>query len=81
MRFGVDIGGTFTDAVLIDGAAIWTAKSPTTANIAEGVLASCELAATKTELMIAVQPWLSGAGSRRFDPAAIPTDLLMEPRS
>ncbi len=27
-------------------------------------------------LMIAVQPWLSAAGSRRFDPAAIPADLL-----
>lgn len=31
MILGVDVGGTFTDAVLSDGTAVFTAKSPTTA--------------------------------------------------
>jgi N-methylhydantoinase A len=40
---GVDVGGTFTDAVLLDGARIHTAKSPTTpADQSEGVLAAVE---------------------------------------
>lgn len=30
MILGVDVGGTFTDAVLFDGSAVFTAKSPTT---------------------------------------------------
>ena len=30
MLLGVDVGGTFTDAVLLDGGAIHTAKVPTT---------------------------------------------------
>ena len=47
IRIGVDVGGTFTDAVLTDGSAIWTAKSPTTANFTDGVLAACELAAKR----------------------------------
>ena len=50
---GVDVGGTFTDAVLTDGIGVWRAKSPTTpGNIGEGVLKAVELAATRagTEL-------------------------------
>lgn len=43
---GVDVGGTFTDAVLTDGVGVWRAKSPTTpGNLTEGVLAAVELAA------------------------------------
>src|SRR4051794_38125087 len=30
MLLGVDVGGTFTDAVLLDGGAVYTAKVPTT---------------------------------------------------
>ena len=30
MLLGVDVGGTFTDAVLLDGGAVHTAKVPTT---------------------------------------------------
>ena len=45
---GVDVGGTFTDAVLTDGAGIWRAKAPTTpADVGDGVLAAARLAATR----------------------------------
>ena len=47
MQIGVDVGGTFTDAALINGSAIWRAKSPTTANFADGVIAACELVAQR----------------------------------
>jgi N-methylhydantoinase A len=50
---GVDVGGTFTDAVLTDGIGVWRAKSPTTpGNIGEGVLKAIELASSRagTEL-------------------------------
>jgi N-methylhydantoinase A len=43
MLLGVDVGGTFTDAVLFDGRSLHTAKSPTTpADQSEGVLAAIE---------------------------------------
>ncbi len=48
MFIGVDVGGTFTDAVLIDGERMWTAKSPTTANFTDGVLSACESAARRS---------------------------------
>src|SRR5690349_12508996 len=37
---GVDVGGTFTDAVLLDGGALRTAKVPTAAKQEESVLAA-----------------------------------------
>ena len=38
MRIGIDVGGTNTDAVLMDGSAvISSAKTPTTANVSEGI--------------------------------------------
>ncbi len=38
MRIGIDVGGTNTDAVLMDGAAVLSAtKTPTTANVSEGI--------------------------------------------
>jgi N-methylhydantoinase A len=37
---GVDVGGTFTDAVLLDGGELRTAKIPTAANQEESVLAA-----------------------------------------
>jgi N-methylhydantoinase A len=63
MRIGVDVGGTFTDAVLIDGTALWTAKSPTTGNFVDGVLAACELAAKRSGRSLAqVLPQVSRFG-------------------
>ena len=53
VRIGVDVGGTFTDAVLIDGPQVFTAKSPTTAQIGEGVLAACALAAERAGTALA----------------------------
>src|SRR6476659_10839812 len=45
MLLGVDVGGTFTDAVLFDGRSLHTAKAPTTPNDqSEGVLAAVDLA-------------------------------------
>jgi N-methylhydantoinase A len=41
MLLGVDVGGTFTDAVLFDGTSLFTVKSPTTpADQSEGVQAA-----------------------------------------
>ena len=38
MRIGVDVGGTNTDAVLMDGSAVVSStKTPTTANVSEGI--------------------------------------------
>jgi N-methylhydantoinase A len=43
MLLGVDVGGTFTDAVLVDGETVHTAKLPTTPeDQSEGVIAAVE---------------------------------------
>ena len=45
MLLGVDVGGTFTDAVLFDGRLLHTAKAPTTPeDQSRGVLAAVEAA-------------------------------------
>src|SRR5919201_5164556 len=45
MLLGVDVGGTFTDAVLFDGRTLHTAKAPTTPeDQSRGVLDAVELA-------------------------------------
>ena len=45
MVLGVDVGGTFTDAALLDGERLVTAKAPTTpADQSEGVMAAVEAA-------------------------------------
>jgi N-methylhydantoinase A len=45
---GVDIGGTFTDAVLTDGVTTWRAKAPTTPDgVGGGVIDACRLAARR----------------------------------
>ncbi|MFL6239822.1 MAG: hydantoinase/oxoprolinase family protein [Actinomycetes bacterium] len=46
LAFGVDIGGTFTDAVIVEAGRAWRGKAPTTHDdLTEGVLAACRLAA------------------------------------
>jgi N-methylhydantoinase A/oxoprolinase/acetone carboxylase beta subunit len=47
MLLGVDVGGTFTDAVLVAGGRLHTAKAPTTpADQSEGVMAAVRRPAT-----------------------------------
>jgi len=48
---GIDVGGTFTDAVCSDGGTTWRAKSPTNpAKFSDGVLGSCQLLAKQIGL-------------------------------
>lgn len=48
---GIDVGGTFTDAVCSDGKNVWRAKSPTNpAKFSDGVLGSCRLLAQQLDL-------------------------------
>ncbi|HEY2300313.1 MAG TPA: hydantoinase/oxoprolinase family protein [Acidimicrobiales bacterium] len=50
---GVDIGGTFTDAVLTDGNTTWRAKAPTTPDeVGAGVLVACRLVADRAGLTL-----------------------------
>jgi N-methylhydantoinase A len=45
---GIDVGGTFTDAVLTEGDQVWRAKAPTTkGDLGQGVLEACRLAASR----------------------------------
>src|SRR5829696_7661030 len=49
MLLGVDVGGTFTDAVVFDGSKLHTAKSPSTPDDpSQGVLAAVEAALERT---------------------------------
>jgi N-methylhydantoinase A len=48
---GIDVGGTFTDAVCSDGENVWRAKAPTNpAKFSDGVLGSCRLLADQLGL-------------------------------
>lgn len=48
---GIDVGGTFTDAVCSDGRSVWRAKSPTNpAKFSDGVLGGCRLLAQQLNL-------------------------------
>src|ERR1700675_447187 len=50
---GVDIGGTFTDAVLTDGTTTWRAKAPTTPDqVGDGVIDACRLVAGRAGLTL-----------------------------
>ena len=77
MLLGVDVGGTFTDAVLVDGGRLITAKAPTTpADQSEGVLdavraaldaagrAADDVAAFSHGMTVATNALLEGVGAR-----------------
>jgi len=52
MLLGVDVGGTFTDAVLVDGARVVTAKAPTSpADQSAGVLAAVDAVLAAAEAL------------------------------
>lgn len=51
-RISVDIGGTFTDVAVENGASVFTAKTPTTPfNPVEGVMEGISLALEGMDLM------------------------------
>jgi len=50
---GIDVGGTFTDAVLVAGGRIFRAKLPTTADQSEGVLAAARAVLAKAGIAAA----------------------------
>jgi N-methylhydantoinase A len=74
MLLGVDVGGTFTDAVLVAGAQLHTAKAPTTpADQSQGVMAAIDAVLTR-----------AGAGARDVELLAhgmtVATNALLEGR-
>ena len=51
MRIGIDVGGTNTDAVLMDGRTILGAvKTPTTPNVTDGIVTALQMLIEQTEL-------------------------------
>ena len=74
MLLGVDVGGTFTDAVLVDGQAIWTGKVPSTpGDPALGVFAALDAV-----LRSAGRP--AGAVTRFAHGMTVATNALLEGR-
>src|SRR5581483_11950138 len=61
---GIDVGGTFTDAVLTDGTTTWRAKAPTTpGRLGDGVLAAARLVADRSgRTLEALLPTISRFG-------------------
>lgn len=48
-RIGIDVGGTFTDGVLVVGETSWTVKTPSRPDdLAEGIIEACRLLAEET---------------------------------
>jgi N-methylhydantoinase A len=53
LTVGIDVGGTFTDAVLSDGATTWRAKAPTTPDDrGRGVLDACRAVSARAGLTL-----------------------------
>ncbi len=47
-RIGIDVGGTFTDGVLVEGAASWSVKTPSRPDdLGEGIIEACRLLAAE----------------------------------
>ena len=50
---GIDVGGTFTDAVLADGRGLWRAKASTTPDdVGRGVIDACRAVAARANLSV-----------------------------
>ncbi len=71
MILGADVGGTFTDLVLVDGDSITTAKVPTTEVQSDGIAAGAETIAAGTPIdlfihgtTVATNTLLEGKGAR-----------------
>src|SRR3954454_12363012 len=74
MLLGVDVGGTFTDAVIFDGRSLHTAKAPTTPDDqSRGVMAAVEAALQR-----------AGVGAEKIESFAhgmtVGTNALLEER-
>jgi len=75
-RLGVDVGGTFTDVVLVSDGEVTTAKVPTTADQSDGVLRGIEVACDRAgidpqsldqfrhAMTVATNAMLEGTGAR-----------------
>jgi N-methylhydantoinase A len=75
MLLGVDVGGTFTDAVLIDGSSLYTAKVPTTpAEQSDGVLEAIDA-------VLALAGAKPGAVERFAHGMTVATNALLEGRT
>lgn len=76
VRLGVDVGGTFTDVVLVSDGEVTTAKVPTTADQSDGVLRAIEVACERVDIApqsidqfrhamtVATNAMLEGTGAR-----------------
>jgi len=76
VRLGVDVGGTFTDVVLVVDGDVTTAKVPTTADQSDGVVAGIEAACKRAgigpaaieqfrhAMTVTTNAMLEGAGAR-----------------
>lgn len=54
MRIGIDVGGTNTDAVIMDGKTVISAtKTPTTANVSDGIVAALKTLIAQSGLDVA----------------------------
>lgn len=72
LRLAVDIGGTFTDAVIADGAMLWTAKTPSTpADLSRGFFAGIEK-------ILAIAEAEAGDVAAVFHGSTIATNAVLE---
>jgi len=62
VRLGVDVGGTFTDVVLVVDGRVTTAKVPTTADQSDGVIAGIEQ--FRHAMTVTTNAMLEGTGAR-----------------
>jgi N-methylhydantoinase A len=70
---GIDIGGTFTDVCLWDGAALWSAKAPTTPeDLVRGVNAALDQLGVRSEALETNRRDAGATSAHRRDAGATP---------